>query len=310
MHNKNNKLDNKNNKLDNKKNKLHNKNNKLHNKNNKLDNKNNKLHNKNNKLHNKNNKLHNKKNKLDNKRNNNKKTKLDNKNKINGNNKILNKLIKTNKNTNKTRKGLTKKNVCKKISHHFMVRANLISAIASTVSEKRYEGFCNQRINSLENGEICLPMNYDFVQTLPMIKASNILSRYINNFNYSSCKESSGYYKKATREQKKKIMQPDTELQERYILHVQKMKNNYLKKLSLLKKILIELTENSKLTNSELKILCEKTKEVLDEMYIECQKDYILGVISLLHIDYQLPKITKNSMNNIKDALKESIENN
>ena len=56
-------------------------------------------------------------------------------------------------------------------------------------------------------------------------------------------------------------MQPDNELQKGYILHLQKMKNNYLQKLSLLKKILIELTENPKLTNSELKLLCEKQKK-------------------------------------------------
>ena len=132
-----------------------------------------------------------------------------------------------------------------------------------------------------------------------MIKASNIISSYINNFNQGSCKESSGYFKRVTKEQRKKLMQPDNELQKGYILHLQKMKNNYLQKLSLLKKILIELTENPKLTNSELKLLCEKTKEVLDEMYTECQKDYILGVITLLHIYYQLPKISREGINNI-----------
>ena len=65
--------------------------------------------------------------------------------------------------------------------------------------------------------------------------------------------------------------------------------------------------DNPKLTNQELKLLCERTKEVLDEMYTECHKDYIIGVISLLHIDYQLPKLNKSNMDDIKNALKKSI---
>jgi hypothetical protein len=52
-----------------------------------------------------------------------------------------------------------------------------------------------------------------------------------------------------------------------------------------------------------LKLLSEKTKEILDNMYANCQYDYVLGVITLLQIDYQLPRISSESMNNLKEAL-------
>jgi hypothetical protein len=51
--------------------------------------------------------------------------------------------------------------------------------------------------------------------------------------------------------------------------------------------------------------LSEKTKETLDTMYKECQTDYILGIITLLQIDYQMPRISATSMNNLKIALDE-----
>jgi hypothetical protein len=184
-----------------------------------------------------------------------------------------------------------------------MVRANLVAAIASALPLRTTPGFCQSRISALERGELCLPPDYEVVQSLPMLKASNILSKYVNNFNHGACNAVNGYYKKHDRERMLKIMEGDNELQKKYVNHVQLMKKGYLDSLAALKEILDELMTNPDLTNEDLKLLSEKTKEILDNMYANCQYDYVLGVITLLQIDYQLPRISSESMNNLKEAL-------
>ena len=207
-----------------------------------------------------------------------------------------------NKNTYRKKK-ISKKDLCKLIAHHYMVRANLVAAIASALPLRTTPGFCQSRISALERGELCLPPDYEVVQSLPMLKASNILSKYVNNFNHGACNAVNGYYKRHDRERMLKIMEGDNELQKKYVNHVQLMKKGYLDSLAALKEILDELMTNPDLTNEDLKLLSEKTKEILDNMYANCQYDYVLGVITLLQIDYQLPRISSESMNNLKEAL-------
>ena len=225
-------------------------------------------------------------------------------------NKVQNKVdVKQNKVQNKgdvkKNKLLSKIDLCKIIARHYMVRANLVSAIASALPLHSNPGFCQSRINALEKGELCLPPDYEIVQSLPMLKASSMLSRYVNNFNHGSCKSVNGYYKRHNKERMEKIKEnkSSNELQKKYVNHVESMKANYIADLSTLKAILQELLDNPSMTNADLKLLSQKTKETLDEMYTNCQFDYILGVIALLQIDYQLPRISAASMNNLKNAL-------
>ena len=191
------------------------------------------------------------------------------------------------------------------IAHHYTIRANIVAAIASSLQLTMKPGFCQLRIAALERGEICLPKNYETIQEMHMADASVILSKYINKFNYNNCVSIDGHYKSHNPERMKKINNyvGDNELQKKYINHLKIMKNNYYNKLQTLKEILKELMNNPDMTNIDLKILSEKTKETLDTMYAECQYDYILGIISLLQIDYQLPRISDKSMDNLKTAL-------
>ena len=214
-----------------------------------------------------------------------------------------NKGNKGNKKNVSRKKTISKQDLCKLIAHHYMVRANLVAAIATAMPLKSAPGFCESRINALEKGELCLPPDYEAVQSLPMLKASSILSRYVNNFNHGACSSVNGYYKRSDPARMLKISEGDNELQKKYIEHVQLMKKDYINSLAILKEILEELLNNPNMTNADLKLLSEKTKETLDNMYTNCQYDYILGVITLLQIDYQLPRISSSSMNNLKTAL-------
>jgi hypothetical protein len=207
----------------------------------------------------------------------------------------------------KPKKSISKQELCKMIARHYMVRANLVAAIASSLPINAAEpGFCQSRISALERGDICLPQDYASVQAMPMLKASSILSKYVNVFNHNDCKAINGYYREHNYERMKKINNyvGDNELQKIYITHLNKMKMEYYISLETLKEILKELMNNPDMTNMDLKILSEKTKETLDNMYADCQYDYILGLIALLQLDYQLPRISTESMNNLISALK------
>ena len=192
------------------------------------------------------------------------------------------------------------------IARHYMVRANLVAAIATSLPINNTEpGFCQRRINALERGEICLPQDYAAIQAMPMLKASSILSRYVNTFNHGKCQEISGHYREHNPERMQKINNytGDNELQKIYLSHLNKMKMEYYISLETLKEILKELMNNNDMTNMDLKVLSEKTKETLDNMYADCQYDYVLGLLALLQLDYQLPRISAESMNNLKTAL-------
>ena len=91
------------------------------------------------------------------------------------------------------------------IAHHYMIRANLVAAIASALPLGSTPGFCQSRINALERGELCLPHDYEAVQSLPMLRASSILSRYVNNFNHGTCKNVNGYFKRYNKERMEKL---------------------------------------------------------------------------------------------------------
>jgi hypothetical protein len=236
-------------------------------------------------------------------RNSNKKVNRNSNKKVNRNS---NKKVNRNSNKKVNQKKLVSKNeLCKMIARHYMVRGNLVAAIASALPIATSPGFCQSRISALEKGDICLPRNYDIVQSLPMLRASDLLSRYINNFNHGDCESVKGFYKRQDSAKMQKIKEGKDELQRKYSNHVKQMKSSYINSLSILKEILNELLKNPNMTNIDLKILSERTKEVLDTMYRECQTDYILGVITLLQIDYQMPRISSTSMNNLKTALDE-----
>jgi len=207
-------------------------------------------------------------------------------------------------NRKNNRKGMSKEQLCRYIAHHYMVRANLVAAIASALPlSNARPGFCMSRVNALERGQLCLPPDYESLYSMPPSQASKKLAPYIRNFSQSRCDEARGFYKRYGEAKMKEIQAGNTNLQQSYTKLVQAMKTRYMNSLKLLKEILEELLNNANLTNQDLKVLSIKTKETLDSMYADCQYDYVLGVITLLQIDYQLPRMTPDSQNNLVNAL-------
>ena len=81
------------------------------------------------------------------------------------------------------------------------------------------------------------------------------------------------------------------------------MKLNYTNSLKQLKEILDKLMTDANLTNRDLLELCEKTKEIITEMYIKCQTNYILGVIAFLQLEHKVLKVDNETIGNLIDAL-------
>ena len=185
-----------------------------------------------------------------------------------------------------------------------MLRANLVSAIASALPlSTKYVNFCQQRINALENGKVCLPPNLDDIEKMDPENAAKQLGRYIRNFDIKSCDTVRGFIKKREKGEMDKIFsEKDNDLEIKFVNLVSKMKDNYKKCIGELKEILEKLL-NDELTNKDVQLLAEKTKLLLDKMYIECHIDYVLGVITLIQIDYRQPQISKEGEENLKKAL-------
>lgn len=213
-----------------------------------------------------------------------------------------------NRNTRNIRKGITKEQLCRHIAHHYMVRANLVAAIATSLPlSSSKHGFCMTRILSLERGVVCLPPDYESLHSLSAKEASKRLAPYIKHFGEKLCSENQGYWKRHGAERMEMIQTGSTRLQQEFTKLLQAMKNRYMSSLKILKEILEELLNNPNLTNEDLKMLSIKTKETLDAMYADCQYDYILGVITLLQIDYQMPRMSQDSQNNLHEAIKNRL---
>jgi len=222
--------------------------------------------------------------------------------------KNLQKTIKkeTNKETNKEvekKSGYTKENLCKLIARHYFVRGLIISAIVGVLHLRGKPGFCFQRINALQNGVFCLPPNYEDQLGKTYEETARFFKRYIYYFDFESCNNANGFYKKTNKDILKEIKQNTSELGKKYNNHISVMKLNYTNSLKQLKEIIEKLMNNSDLTNRDLLELCEKTKEIITEMFIRCQKNYILGVIAFLQLEHKVLKVDNETINNLIGAL-------
>ena len=192
-----------------------------------------------------------------------------------------------------------------------MIRINLVLSIISALPElhkNRKDGFYNNRVSSLENGTFCTPLKYDHLLKEKPDVLSEKLSRYLYNFNMKDCKESGGYYYmdkyvKVMDEIKKET----TDLQKKYNENVRLLKVNYGIGLVELSNVLKSLIDNPDITNEELHVICINVRDVLDRMYNECQKRYILGVIMFLTIEHNLPRIPVKNTESITKHVDEIV---
>ena len=119
------------------------------------------------------------------------------------------------------------------------------------------------------------------------------LSKTINNFTKGRCEKFRGFLLKLTTEQLESLKKGSTGLNKKYRDSYLELKNNYRDNLNKLLDILDELRGIRILNNASLNDLSEKTKNLIQSIYNNCQLHYYNAVIALIHANLNAIKEKK-----------------
>ena len=191
-----------------------------------------------------------------------------------------------------TKKGdksiFTKTVLCKAIIDHYKVRINIISAILSVIpydfNSTELSGFCEDRLRALREGTICLPdSSFEKMKKYSIEEGIQKLSKTINNFTKGRCEKFSGFLMKLSTEQLESLKKGSTGLNKQYKDSYLALKRNYRENLQKLLDILGELGGIHILNNASLNNLSEKTRDLIQAIYNNCQLHYYNAIIALIH---------------------------
>ena len=197
---------------------------------------------------------------------------------------------------------LTKRELCTEITNHYMVRINIIVAILSIIPYQNdfgeYSGFCFDRINSLEKGELCLPPGGTIeLKKLDKDKLINKLGKYINYFTKSSCESNRGYFKIVTDKEKDLLKKSNGVFTQKYKENFMKLKTEYLSDLNILLGILKELYNVEILNNKTLSLISKKTRDILSSMYKKCEIQHLRSILSFLYAELDMIENNESILN-------------
>jgi hypothetical protein len=200
---------------------------------------------------------------------------------------------------------MTKSQLCRAITDHFMVRGNIIAAILSTLprkSGKGFEGgFCYQRFLNLDKCQVCLPHNYDELMTMDPKTRIQTMMLFINYMTEKECNAANGLFRKLTLPEKKSLIE-NARRGERfnrlYSEYTQNVRHKYMEHLNQLLEILNLLSTMEEINNEQLNQLAMKTKETIDSMYHLCQFYYLYAIIALLNANIKPAENEKSKAQN------------
>ena len=186
---------------------------------------------------------------------------------------------------------LTKKQMCRKIAYHFVVRNNIIAAILSTIPFENKEGdyngsFVYKRLTNLISGKFCLPPYWSEINNKEDNQRIESILKFINIMNEKDCKEKGGYYLTLSKEKIGELLE-DKILGTKYIQYTQKINTGYIQSLNELNSILDLLFNSHDLSTNNLNIIGKKVKYIIDELYIKTQFNYLVSVLLLLDFDFK-----------------------
>lgn len=171
---------------------------------------------------------------------------------------------------------LTKDEIINEFVQHFIIRGNLIGAIQSVLVEHNH---IEKRIDNLYNGTFCLPPNIQELETLDEYKRVQKILFYLQAQNKNECIQMKGTFAQINQWQQGEIMT------ERYWDFVDTLETCYHSGIQSLREILQQLMEMKQIHHQELNALTEKTRQILDDLYMETEVYYLLAVLSYLEID-------------------------
>lgn len=192
----------------------------------------------------------------------------------------------------------TKSMLCRAISDHYKIRINIIAAILSVVpynyKNTELSGFCEDRLRALREGTICMPdSSLEKMRKYSVEEGIQKLSKTINNFTKGKCERFRGFLMKLSTEQLESLKKGSTGLNKQYKDSYLALKNNYRDNLNKLLDILDELRGVRILNNASLNDLSEKTQNLIQSIYNNCQLHYYNAVIALIHANLNAIKEQK-----------------
>lgn len=185
---------------------------------------------------------------------------------------------------------LTKAEMCEKIITHFIIRNNLIAAIVSTIplpdDNGDYKGgFTFERINSLKNGRFCVPSPfYKIDQSDDNVRIEKIL-KFLNILDENECRKSGGIIH-IIKENQMREMLADESFGKKYFEYGNKINIVYQESLNTLYLLLEKLESNISLSTVSLNQISLAVKNVIDELYIKTQFNFLLAVLVVLDFDF------------------------
>lgn len=204
---------------------------------------------------------------------------------------------------------LTKREMCEKIITHFIVRNNLIAAIVSTIplpdDNGDYSGsFTFERINSLKNGRFCVPSPfYKIDQSDNNVRIEKIL-KFLNILDENECRKNGGIIH-VIKENQMREMLADESFGKKYFEYGNKINIIYTELLNILYSLLEKLESNISLSTESLNQISLAVKNVIDELYIKTQFNFLLSVLVVLDFDF-LKNSKKTTIKS--DRMKKIIE--
>ena len=207
---------------------------------------------------------------------------------------------------------MTKSQLCRAITDHFMVRGNIIAAILSTLPKKTSKGFeggfCYQRFLNLDKCQVCLPHNYDELMTMDPKTRIQTMMLFINYMTEKECNEKNGLFRKLSLSEKMSLIdnaRRGERFNRLYSEYTQNVRQTYMEHIGHLLDILNMLSTMEDINNEQLNQLAMKTKETIDSMYHLCQFYYLYAVIALLNANI---KPAENNMSRAKNEVANSME--
>ena len=185
---------------------------------------------------------------------------------------------------------LTKKQMCEKIVYHAIVAKNLIATIMSVVPLQNETGdvaggFMFNRLTSLKNGVFCVPPHYSEIQSLDDNDRIQKIFKHLNHMTEKECKSNGGFVLKMTKEKMDELAQ-DEKFGRKYFDFSKKINIFYQEALINLYNILENLQNNTSLSTQRLNELSSQTKNIIDELYLKTQFNYLLAILVVLDFDF------------------------
>jgi hypothetical protein len=158
--------------------------------------------------------------------------------------------------SNKEECSLTKTELCKAITEHFIVRGNIIASILSNIPYKTNRGFeggyCYQRFLNLDKCQVCLPHNYQELMSMDPNTRIQTMMIFINYMTEKECVENKGLFRKLSIAEKKSLLQHARNGDEFNILYTeytQNVRQKYIEHLQILLEILNTLSSMESINN-------------------------------------------------------------